>query len=129
MASGVEAMFLERLAKRMAGLEARRQKLAPVVLIACGATIAFTALGCFKLLAVAPRLVVAAGLVGMIATAGVFYMVTWRYVRDFKLEAIGRMVQHLSPGLEFHQQGFIRQDSFERSGLFPGEISEYKGED
>lgn len=70
-----------------------------------------------------------AALLGGLSYA-IFFLPMWkRYVARFKVEIVGEIVRFISPTLEYSPEGFISEEVYLGSGIFPRRPDRYRGED
>jgi hypothetical protein len=127
--SETESLMVARIAKRLSALEARRRTLVRDIIVVTTALVLIDAVLIVKFALGAPRLLHVLLLGGGMVIVGAYSWLKARYVKDFKDLAIARMVDQLGPGLQYRHKGLLGQRSFEKSGLFPGKIIAYTGED
>lgn len=127
--SETESLMVARIAKRLSALEARRQTLMRDIIVVTSAIVLIDAVLIVKFVFSTPRMLFVLVLAGSMAIGGAFSWLKARYVKEFKDLAIARMVDQLGPGLQYRHKGLLGRSSFEKSGLFPGKIIEYTGED
>jgi hypothetical protein len=128
---GLDDRFLSRLGKRLEQLEARRKALAPMV-VATWIGLPIVTAGLLVRSFQGEGAATVAGLGVVLGGVGAWWAgrrLRAAWVRDYKAAAIARMVAQLGHDLEYRQKGHLAKESFERSGLFPGRVSRFKGED
>ncbi len=113
------------------GLEARRRSilkrffiiLAVVILVVVGATLAASGSD-------ADGVVPVVGLVlGVIVLFLSWWLLTRKFVDDFKQQVVGEIARFVDPSLTYSPKDYIRQDRFKASRIFLQGIDRYKGED
>lgn len=130
-AKGPDELFLNRLGKRLEQLEARRKALAPLV-VATWIGLPIVTAGLLVRSFHGEGAATVAGLGIVLGGVGAWWAgrrIRAAWVRDYKAAAIARMVAQLGHDLQYRARGHLAKDSFERSGLFPGRVSMFKGED
>ena len=66
---------------------------------------------------------------GLIIGGILFSFIGMGYKQEFKRQIIGKLIGFIEPGLSYHPQGLIDQQTFKSAGLFTQGIDRYRGED
>jgi len=121
--------YAQELVPELNVLEGIRKKCLNKILLVTAVVVPPTAIAILVLVRMSPNLGIFAAFVGGLVWFGLYVLITKDYVSHFKTGVIEKIIKFIDPNLAYSKFNKVRQETFQKSGIFRQGIEEYKGDD